>query len=188
MSLITPDINRFSRTSPDAIQTKKPRFPGAFWSFSDFLGSPLGGGGGSRPLEPPPNQGSGLCGGARSWRAPVRRALPRYSLGAPRPFDSPWAPPSAKRPTTDNSEVGPFERLVEAGGVEPPSEDSLLRATTCVSGHLGLVPGDPGRQGSLRTIPGEGSPFGPPGGGFRLSRESDLLAPIRAFDGRRQAA
>lgn len=79
-------------------------------------------------------------------------------------------------------------RLVEAGGVEPPSEDSLLRATTCVSGHLDLVPGDPGRQGSLRTIPGEGSPFGPPGGGFRLSRKSDLLAPIRAFDGRRQAA
>lgn len=78
--------------------------------------------------------------------------------------------------------------MVEAGGVEPPSEDSLLRATTCVSGHLGLVPGDPGRQGSLRTIPGEGSPFGPPGGGFGLSRESDLLAPIRAFDGRRQAA
>jgi len=78
--------------------------------------------------------------------------------------------------------------LVEAGGVEPPSEDSLLRATTCVSGHLGLVPGDPGRQGSLRTIPGEGSPFGPPGGGFRLSRESDPLAPIRAFDDRRQAA
>ena len=24
--------------------------------------------------------------------------------------------------------------MVEAGGVEPPSEDSLLRATTCVSG------------------------------------------------------
>ena len=71
-----------------------------------------------------------------------------------------------------------------AGGVEPPSEDSLLRATTCVSGHLGLVPGDPGRQGSLRTIPGEGSPFGPPGGGFRLSRKSDLL---RAYTGIRRS-
>ncbi len=42
---------------------------------------------------------------------------------------------------------------MEAGGVEPPSEDSTLRATTCVSGLLILVPGDPGRQGSLRTIP-----------------------------------
>src|SRR5512139_2992089 len=79
-------------------------------------------------------------------------------------------------------------QLVEAGGVEPPSEDSLPRATTCVSGRLGLVPGDPGRQGSLRTIPGEVSPFGPPGGGFGLSREGDPLAPIRAFDGRGQAA
>ena len=75
-------------------------------------------------------------------------------------------------------------RLVEAGGVEPPSEDSLPRATTCVSGRLGLVPGDPGRQGSLRTIPGEVSPFGPPGGGFRLSRESDLL---RAYTGIRRS-
>jgi len=93
-----------------------------------------------------------------------------------------------KKPPLRKSEGGFCQRLVEAGGVEPPSEDSLLRATTCVSGHLGLVPGDPGRQGSLRTIPGEGSPFGPPGGGFRLSRKSDLLAPIRAFDGRRQAA
>ena len=43
--------------------------------------------------------------------------------------------------------------MVEAGGVEPPSEDSLLRAATCVSGRLDLVFGDPGRQGSLRTIP-----------------------------------
>ena len=43
--------------------------------------------------------------------------------------------------------------MVEAGGVEPPSEDSLLRAATCVSGHLILVTRDPGRQGSLRTIP-----------------------------------
>ena len=60
--------------------------------------------------------------------------------------------------------------MVEAGGVEPPSEDSLLRATTCVSGHLILVPGDPGRQGSLRTIPVWISPFLPPGGGFGLSR------------------
>jgi len=74
--------------------------------------------------------------------------------------------------------------MVEAGGVEPPSEDSFLRATTCVSGRLGLVPGDPGRQGSLRTIPGESSPFGPPGGGFRLSRESDLL---RAYTGSRRS-
>ena len=77
--------------------------------------------------------------------------------------------------------------MVEAGGVEPPSEDSLLRATTCVSGHLDLVPGDPGRQGSPRTIPGEVSPFGPPGGGVGLSRESDPLPPIRAFGVRRQA-
>ena len=77
---------------------------------------------------------------------------------------------------------------MEAGGVEPPSEDSLLRATTCVSGHLDLVTGDPGRQGSLRTIPGEISPFRPPGGSFGLSREGDPLAPIRAFGGRGQAA
>jgi hypothetical protein len=56
--------------------------------------------------------------------------------------------------------------MVEAGGVEPPSEDSLLRATTCVSGLFDLVLGDPGRQGSLRTIPGEVSPHGPPGEGL----------------------
>ena len=60
--------------------------------------------------------------------------------------------------------------MVEAGGVEPPSEDSLLRATTCVSGRFVLVPGDPGRQGSLRTIPVWVSPFLPPGGGLGLSR------------------
>jgi len=134
---------------------------------------------------------------ARASAIAARRradALPCVALfllpvGALRRFDSPWTPPSAKRPIPCGTwRIGPSVRLVEAGGVEPPSEDSLLRATTCVSGHLGLVPGDPGRQGSLRTIPGEGSPFGPPGGGFRLSRESDLLAPIRAFDGRRQAA
>jgi hypothetical protein len=120
-----------------------------------------------------------------------RRAvgLPCVAQRHPSPVRLPMGSTTRKKkPTLQNSEVGFFHRLVEAGGVEPPSEDSLLRATTCVSGHLDLVPGDPGRQGSLRTIPGEGSPFGPPGGGFRLSRESDLLAPIRAFDGRRQAA
>ncbi len=63
--------------------------------------------------------------------------------------------------------VGIRERLVEAGGVEPPSEDSLLRAPTCVSGHLGLVLRDPGRQGSRRTIPVSVSPFLPPGGGLK---------------------
>ena len=57
--------------------------------------------------------------------------------------------------------------MVEAGGVEPPSEDSLLRATTCVSGRFVLVLKDPGRQGSLRTIPAWISPFLPPGGGFK---------------------
>ncbi len=61
-------------------------------------------------------------------------------------------------------------KLVEAGGVEPPSEDSLLRAPTCVSGRFVLVLWDPGRQGSLRTIPAWISPFLPPGGGFGLSR------------------
>jgi len=78
--------------------------------------------------------------------------------------------------------------MVEAGGVEPPSEDSLLRATTRVSGHLILVPGDPGRQGSLRTIPVYFSPFRPPGGSVGLSRRVDALTPVRAFGGRTQAA
>ena len=78
--------------------------------------------------------------------------------------------------------------MVEAGGVEPPSEDSLLRATTCVSGRLDLVPGDPGRQGSLRTIPGEGSPSAPREEASGYPVRVTSFAPIRAFDGRRQAA
>ena len=123
--------------------------------------------------------------GHRLWRRgeglPGSRASPSSSLPARRPSPVRLPPPVGKRWMNRR-------RLVEAGGVEPPSEDSLLRATTCVSGHLGLVPGDPGRQGSLRTIPGEISPFGPPGGGFGLSRDGDPLAPIRAFDGRGQAA
>ncbi len=51
--------------------------------------------------------------------------------------------------------------LVEAGGVEPPSEDSTLRAATCVSGLFGVVVGDPGRQGSRPTIPVRIRPVAP---------------------------
>ncbi len=51
--------------------------------------------------------------------------------------------------------------MVEAGGVEPPSEDSTLRAATCVSGLFDLVVRDPGRQGSLLTIPVEFRPVAP---------------------------
>jgi len=74
-------------------------------------------------------------------------------------------------------------RLVEAGGVEPPSEDSLLSATTCVSGHLTLSP-DPRRQGSFGPSRGRKARPSAPEEASGLSRESDLLAPIRAFDGR----
>jgi hypothetical protein len=75
--------------------------------------------------------------------------------------------------------------MVEAGGVEPPSEDSSLRATTCVSGRLDLVPRDPGRQGSRRTIPVCISPFLPPGGGIRaipLGRRPSAYTGTRRSD------
>lgn len=54
------------------------------------IGHDVGAEGGICPPEPPPLHGFGLCGGARNFRAPVRRAHPRYSLGVPRPFKSPW--------------------------------------------------------------------------------------------------
>ena len=92
-------------------------------------------------------------GASVACRAPQGRAIPRCSLGGALGFNSLSLHQAQKKPTLSEMEVGFCHRLVEAGGVEPPSEDSLLRATTRVSGHLILVPGDPGRQGSLRTIP-----------------------------------
>ncbi len=144
-------------------------------------GFSIGGGGGSCPPEPrrsrhrPWRRGSGLQRSARSRSSslPGRRPEP------------------VQLPATKGMKFSAEEyrgKLVEAGGVEPPSDDSQRRAATCVSGRLDLVPGDPGRQGSLRTIPGESSPCGPPGGGIGLSREVDALPLIRAFGGRTYAA
>jgi len=61
--------------------------------------------------------------------------------------------------------------LVEREGIDPSSEDSLLQATTCVSGHLNLVTGD--LAGKV--------PFGPSRFRFRLStpREGALSYPVK---------
>jgi len=40
--------------------------------------------------------------------------------------------------------------LVEVGGVEPPSENLSVKASTCVAGHCCLVAKRPCRRGSRR--------------------------------------
>ncbi len=66
---------------------------------------------------------------------------------------------SGRRPTERGTTKQVKEgRLVEAGGIEPPSRDSSALASTCVFGHLVLALGGPGRQGSPHASPTKVSP------------------------------
>ena len=68
-----------------------------------------------------PIQGCGFCGAARSFRTPVRRALPRYTLGAPRRFKSPLRHhKKRKKGAPICSGLPLWFHLVPMGGFEPP--------------------------------------------------------------------
>jgi len=118
--------------------------------------------------EPTPSQGSRPA--RRGEGLPGSRASPSSSLPARRPSPVRLPPPVGKRWSEPWSLGG-------GGGVEPPSEDSLLRATTCVSGHLGLVPGTPA-AGFPSDHPGRDFALRPPGRRLGLSL---TVTPLRLY-------